>query len=583
MIFSWGTTARLAGKRQMNRPGRRWARAAQHGLVGLVLLTCSMVAAAQTVTPPPSTDPGRLRERFNLPPARPAGTDIPEFKASEGGDVPEGVKAVRVTLREIRVDGATVFTPQQLRALTDPYLNREISGSEIFALAQALTAHFRNAGYFLSVVIVPPQTLSQGSLSLRVFEGYIAEVHIEGEPSVRDKLAALGRKIQASRPLKAQDLERHLLVANDYPGMQLRSVLSPSRVLGAADLTLVASVQRFDGFASVDNYGSRYLGPNQGMLGLNVNQFFTSSDQLRYVGVGTGNTQLSYHQLAWSNMLGADGLRLGLSYSYARTQPGDFLKASDVRGRSDGVTLSLAYPVLRTRNESVFARVLYDALDIDTDTTGFHTFENRIRAVRAGLAWQALDRLDGQNELDLAISQGVGGTQADDTLKGREGADGFFTKLSFDYARVQALGARWSLLLGAAGQWTENKPLLASEQFALGGRRFGRAYEAAEIVGDRGLALRVEPRYLLTSNGPWVRSSHLLAFYDIGEVSTVGVQSATTAASQSLASAGVGTRLVLAGNVTAQIEAAWPLTRPLASAGENGKVVRLLGSLMVRF
>ena len=547
----------------------------------LALLTCG--ALAQGVIPPPAIDPGRLREQFDVPAVPASGVQMPEFKGGLHDVAPQALRAIRVTLHKIVVEGATVFTPEQLSMVTRPYLGREISGSDIFALAQKLTVHYRNAGYFLSLVVVPPQSLGDTTLTLRVIEGYINQVHFEGDPRVLARLAEIGDKIRASRPLQAQVLERYLLIANDLPGMQLRSVLSPSQTVGAADLTLIASVKDVDGFASYDNYGSRYLGPNQTTLGVSFNQLFGGNDQLRLLGVGTGGTEMSYVQLGYSRVLDDEGVNVGLTLSQARTQPGDSLRAFDIRGRSDAMSLSLAVPVKRTRNESLFARLSYDNADIDTDILGSRTTEDRIRAVRAGLSWQLLDRLDGQNTLDVDLSQGLGGTTATDLLKSRVGADGGFSKLTFEYTRFQPWSARWGVGLGLAGQWTQSQPLLSSEQFALGGRRYGRAYEAAELVGDRGMALRLEPRYSGVTTDPWLRSYHLLAFYDIGEVSKVGAHAPGTPISQSLASAGLGARLFFAGHVTVQMEAAWPLTKELASAPQDGKAVRLLGSLLVRF
>lgn len=565
------------------RPACAWVRLLASGRGWGVLLISAWVQA-QTVTPSPVTDPGRLRERFDVPVAPAAEVVVPQLKAGRDDAVPDAVKAIRVTLHTIVIENATVFSHDQLSELSSPYIGREISGSDIFGLAQALTAHYRNAGYILTQVIVPPQILGEdGKLTLRVVEGYIASVRVEGDVRVRDRLLTAAARIKASRPLRAQDLERYLLIANDFPGVQLRSVLSPSQTVGAADLTLIATVKDVEGFASVDNYGSRYLGPNQATLGFAVNQLLGVNDQLRYLGVGTGDTQLSYHQLGYSQIVNPEGLRVGVTVSQARTQPGDTLRPFDVRGRSDTVSVSLASPWVRTRNLSIFGRVAYDTADIDTDILGSRTTEDRIRAVHAGVSWQQLDGLDGQNTLDVDVSQGVGGTAAGDVLKSRVGADGLFNKITFDYARYQPLGVRWGLSLGVAGQWTENRPLLSSEQFALGGRRFGRAYEAAELVGDRGLALRLEPRYVIPYGSSWLQATHLLAFYDIGEVSKVGPQTAGTPASQSLASAGVGARLFMVGKVTAQVEAAWPLTRPVASAPDNGKALRLLGSLIVRF
>lgn len=550
---------------------------------GLALAVWACAALAQVDTSSPTTDPGRLRQRFDVPVPPATGVQLPELKAAGAEGIPEAVKAIRVTLREIRVDGATVFTAEQLRTQTDAYLGHEISGSDVFGLAQALTAYYRNAGYILSLVVVPPQSLGDGVLTLRVIEGYIAEVYVEGDARVASELAAMAEQIKASRPLQAQVLERYLLIANEFPGVQLRSVLSPSQTVGAADLTLIATVKPVEGFASVDNYGSRYMGPNQATLGVSANQLLGVNDQWRYIGVGTGGTEMAYHQLSYNQTLNEEGVKVGVSVSQARTQPGDTLRSFDVRGRSETVLLSLGYPLLRTRNQSLLTRLVYDTTDIDSDVNGSRRTEDRIRALRAGLSWLLYDRFDGQNTLEVDLSQGVGGTTKGDALKSREGADGMFSKLVFDYTRVQPLSARWALTIGAAGQWSGDTPLLSSEQFALGGRRFGHAYDAAELVGDRGLAVRLEPRFSNSTTLPWLPAYQVLGFYEIGEVTKVGVPSAGTPATQSLASAGFGARLFLVGNVMAQLEAVWPLTKPLANAGGNDKAVRLLASLVVRF
>ncbi|MBI2745098.1 MAG: ShlB/FhaC/HecB family hemolysin secretion/activation protein [Burkholderiales bacterium] len=553
------------------------------GMLAAALLLSAWGALAQAVVPPATAEPGRLRERFDAPPSAPVDAQLPELKGATEAVLPEAVRALRVTLRAIRVEGSTVYTPAQWQVQTGAYLGREISGSDIFALAQALTVQYRNDGYFLSVVIVPPQSLADGTLTLRAVEGYVASVRIEGDPRVRPQLEEIAAKIQASRPLSAQVLERYLLIANDFPGVQLRSVLSPSQTVGAADLTLIASVKDVEGFASIDNYGTRYLGPNQATVGITGNQLLGVNDQWRFIGAGTGNTQMSFAQLSYSQVLNGEGLALGLSASQARTQPGDTLRAFDVRGYSDAFALTLSSPWLRTRNHSLLARVTYDQADIRSEILGARVSDDKIRALRTGLTWRRLDALDGQNNLDVDFSRGLGGTQGGDALKSRVGADGHFSKLTFDYARYQPLGGRWGLTTGLAGQWTADTPLLSSEQFALGGRRYGRAYEAAELVGDRGFALRLEPRYAVPVGGNGLRSYHLFSFYDIGEVSKVGNQSASTPVSQSLASAGFGTRLFMAGPATAQFEAAWPLTKPVASLPDDGKAVRLLASLLIQF
>jgi hemolysin activation/secretion protein len=552
-----------------------------------VALTMLILAGHVAAQPAPSTvDPGLLRERFDVQPQlepEPAPTERQDQRPAA---LPDSLRAIRVTLKSIEIETGTVLPGGVLQAQADSYTQREITGSDILALASTLTAMYRNAGYMLSLVVIPPQSLADGTLTLRVVEGYIDRVNVQaGEgvsPSVSAKLAAIGEEIRASRPLQASVLERYLLIANDFPGIELRSVLTPSQAPAAADLTLIAKVKTFEGFAALDNYGSRYLGPGQLTVGLIGNQLLGVNDQWRVIGVGTGNSEMAYAQLSYSQVVSTEGLKLSAAVSRARTQPGDILKPFDVRGSADAFSLSVSYPLLRTRNASLIARATYDHSDVHTDILGTRVIEDRIRALRLGLSWRLLDSLDGQNNLELDFSQGLGGTEESELLKSRAGAKGVFNKLVFDYERTQFFTPSLSLALGVGGQWA-NTPLLSSEQYALGGRRYGRAYEPAELVGERALAFRIEPRYAGAINSPGFRSYQVFGFYDIGKVWKLGTPTPGLPSSQSLASAGLGIRLFMQKNIAASLEAAFPLTKSIASDAGNPRDVRLLGSLLVRF
>lgn len=559
-----------------------------HDVLSHVVALCLVIPAVASAQQAPSTiDPGRLRERFDFQPEPAPAAPPTQVRSDSAEPLPDSLKSIRVTLKEIRIESATALPGNVLQARADSYTGREITGGDILELASSLTAMYRNAGYILSLVVVPPQSLADGTLTLRVVEGYIDRVNVQAGPGVsafvQEELRRIGEKIQASRPIEGRVLERYLLIANDFPGIELRSVLAPSQAPGAADLTLVASMKRVEGFASIDNYGSKYLGPDQLTLSVAGNQLLGVNDQWRFVGVGSGNSKMAYAQLSYSQVVTIEGLRLSAAVSQARTQPGDILTPFEVRGNADTVSLGAAYPLLRTRNESLIARAAYDHSDVQTEILGTRVIEDRIRALRLGLSWRLLDRTDGQNALELDFSQGLGGTQESDLLKSRVGAKGVFNKFTFDYERSQFVGPNFSFTVGAGGQWA-NTPLLSSEQYALGGRRFGRAYEPAELVGERALAFRIEPRFVGAATGmPGLKSWQLFGFYDIGKVWKVGSVTPGTPDSQSLASAGLGLRLFLEKNVVAAIEAAWPLTKSIASYQTGGKNPRLMGSLLARF
>jgi hemolysin activation/secretion protein len=131
---------------------------------------------------------------------------------------------------------------------------------------------------------------------------------------------------------------------------------------------------------------------------------------------------------------------------------------------------------------------------------------------------------------------------------------------------VQSFIPRVSVAFAIAGQYAFD-PLLSSQQFGLGGRRFGRGYEPSELTGDSGAALSIEPRYDPPLN-LLVRQPELYAFYEVGEVwqksPLVGQPK-----DASLASAGLGFRFQFGAQLFADFELAKPLTRDIASRGNK--------------
>src|SRR5262245_6690551 len=99
---------------------------------------------------PPTIDPGRIQDRLD-PPRAPRPAEIPELKGPER-EPPDALKAVRVTLKSVRLEGATPALAAMLQSQADRYVGREISVAEIFELARAMTASCRNAGYILTQV-----------------------------------------------------------------------------------------------------------------------------------------------------------------------------------------------------------------------------------------------------------------------------------------------------------------------------------------------------------------------------------------------------------------------------------------------
>jgi hemolysin activation/secretion protein len=246
---------------------KRFQRVFTAGLFLTLGLIFGAVAAFAVVLPGPA-DINRIAPEQSMtppPPSRGQTIIIPPSPAS-GTPVPKNAQSIHFVLRGVLFEHTTVFSPQQLKALYAPYIGKKVTLDIAWQIADALTAKYRQEGYFLSRAFVPAQEISKGTLKIDAVEGSIGEVTLAGE-AVPDS-AVITRAIEAikaDKPARLQTLERQLLLLNDLPGLSFQSTLAPSEQKDSAEAHLILTVAKTKGATtlSVNNSGSRYIGPNE--------------------------------------------------------------------------------------------------------------------------------------------------------------------------------------------------------------------------------------------------------------------------------------------------------------------------------
>jgi hemolysin activation/secretion protein len=242
----------------------------------------------------------------------------------------------------------------------------------------------------------------------------------------------------------------------------------------------------------------------------------------------------------------------------------------------------VSYPLLRSRSRNLYARASLTSFDGQSELLLEPLSDDRIRAVRVGLAFDAADRGNGIDLLDAEVSQGLNsfGARATGTTSSplsRINGHTKFTKLSVYAARLQSFGADWSGLLAITAQRAFTT-LLAPELFAYGGELFGRGYDAAELVGDSGVAAKLELRYTL----PIPQLAGIATpytFYDWGRVERRDPINETASAKAS--SWGAGVRFSgLHSRVQSFIEYAAPIDLDVAAEGDRG--ARVFAGLQIQ-
>ncbi len=550
----------------------------------LLFATSSFAQVPETATT--TADPGRIQDSLRDQGVVPSLSDRVEVKDIKLQEAPAGSENIIFELKSVSIEGVTVYDAGELESVYADKFGTRISLKDVYGFASALTAKYRNDGYILTQVIVPPQTIDSGAVKLRVVEGFIENITVEGaeDESSLKLIQNYANGIEKNKALNIADLERHLLIIGDLPGVDARSILSPSgETTGAADLKIVLSRDPYDAYLGIDNYGSRYLGPLELTAAGSLNSYFGNNERISAQIVvapdpGTdseGSLELGYYALSYQQPVPFLGLgtNVELLGSYTNTTPGYDLAPFDVRGISQYLSAKVTHPLIRSRSKNLTMHALFDARQVTSRNNIQDTLRDNIRAFRAGGNFQTMDKFFGLgiNSFGMEFAKGLdvfGASDRSDLNKTRALGDPTFTKMTGDLQRLQRITNGINLFVAAEGQWSSS-PLLSSEEFGVGGSNIGRGYDPSEITGDEGVAGKAEIQW----NNPYKTdifdNYQLFGFYDVGRTWN---KDATTSSQKkdTITSTGFGIRAEFLNDIKTDLFVALPLNRDVQTQGDQG-------------
>lgn len=553
-----------------------------------VVLTTSPVYA-QTVNIPGSADAGRIdkRESDMLPPPdlKQASKPIQVLPTSAA---PEQSKAIKFTLHSVVIEGMEAFKPHEMSDSYQDFLDKEITLDTAWLIAARITERYQNKGYFLSRAFVPEQKIDKdGTLYLRVVEGYIAEVKADDAVKDNSIINTWLTRLKSQKPVTVEFLESVLLQINDIPGVSVHATLEPvtpgAYVDGAVRMVLSSDETGSHGSLSFDNDGSKYLGPYELSADLATVLVPNQLTTLHY-STSIPADEMKYGTIRQRIPVFAGGF-LELYGGLTKTRPGYTLRISEVESDSLSLGASLSYRLIRQRQENLTAKLAFETRDTNTDILTIPQTRDRIRVMRANGLYETIDKWQGYNQLSVTASQGLGifdSSESGDAHLSRAEANPDFQKLEFTFSRSQAIGADLGLITSAAGQIASG-PLFSSEEFGYGGAAFGRAFDSSELVGDHGFSAAVELRYLgfepvLSTNAtPYI-------FYDGGMVFN---DDRTQEKAQTGMATGGGLRLITDFGASANFGVAFPLkhavSTPIYAGRHDGYAPRYIAEISYGF
>jgi hemolysin activation/secretion protein len=553
-------------------PSVRWRAAA--GLLLLANLLSRVPADAQQ-TPAGALSGSRLIDNGRLDQVPPAAVPTSQMTVPQmpiGGAVPTAPAALaarQFLLTELVVDGARSVPAEAIAATWRARQGQRVSVADIYAIAKAIGEVYARSDIALYSVYVPRQPFDGTPVHIRVVEGFVAAVSIEGdtEGADLDLLKRYAARIVADRPLRRTTLERYILLMNEIAGMKVGSkfeVMTPPPgdsvladiVPGAVRLRLGIARKPIDYGFGFNNQGASVLSRVQVDANVVANSVFREGDRTQLVfGAPITIDRYQYYGLSHVEPIGSDGATLTASLGDLITHPKRLL----IGGDAVIASLQGSYPIILRTREALNVNASFDALDSNNAVLGTTLSDERTRTLRLGAAYAVQDKSGAISSVTIIASEGI------NALGARPGGLGYggpgFTKVTVRLTREQPLPEPFVARVKLAGQYTPDH-LPASEAFAYGGIDFGQAFETATLFGDEAVAAAAELAYKLPdqSTSPWLGHSEAFVFGDWARVWNIHTIYALP--TDEGASTGVGVRSKILDKVSLQLEAAHVLIQP---------------------
>ncbi len=430
-----------------------------------------------------------------------------QLSGEVGAQAPAGAESLFVNIGDIEIKDALPQMAAAHQELRDRLIGRRVSASEVFAAAARLEADYAKAGFVLSRIVLPPQTLRDGgTLKLVVINGFVERIDTSNVPApVRERIESLTSQLVGRPGVQLKEIERQLWLAGDTYGVALGSALSAGATPGGTVVVLEPDYKRVTGFVGIDNPVDDDLGQFILNTGIELNGLMSLGETF-YGRFSTApdnpfasNPQNRILAAGAVFPIGTNGWTVNLEATSSKTTPSDQIvpNASDF----ERISLRLFYPWIRSRALNLSTQAALDVTDdqqvLLTGGGEVPVYRDKLSVLRLSADLVSLRDNGGVLEGGVVLSRGLDALGARRAGGGgvplsRGGADAVFTKLVMSARYRVPLNEQLALSLSGRVQSSFGDPLLNSEQFSIAGTRELSSFDAGKLQGDNGWVARAE-------------------------------------------------------------------------------------------
>lgn len=501
-------------------------------LILFFTLYCASSSFAQNI--PPGQEPGAQAERMQKESVakkqalekkkvKPVEIEVPEEKEK----IPQE-KKVSFTLTQVNITGATVFTLTQIEPLYKPYLNHEITFNDLNNIAAKIKEKYQKQGYITTTAYIPEQDIKGGVVEIRVVEGKLGELKIEGNKYFSSELIEKFFHSKKNEILNVNGLERDLLRLNLNSDLELRSVISAGKETGASDITLKAKENfPYHLGANFDNQGTRLTGKWRQAATFRSSNLTGNFDSLYETSIFSSETFGEF--IGYTLPIGTYGTKFGLDATYFKMHIGKEFKSYEIHGVSQIYIPHLSWELALKEDFQANANLGLEIKSIKKKTLGSVTSSDQLRTPYFGFDFTKIDSFAGQTTFSPKFSFGtahfLGASDRNHPTSSRAGTGGFFFKYEQTLNRLQRMPLDSYLYVRTDFQ-DASHTMASSEQLQLGGANSIRGYPEGDYMADIGGSMNLDwvmPMYLIpkdwklnNSNTPIRHLIEPLIFADLG-------------------------------------------------------------------
>lgn len=456
--------------------------------------------------------------------------DAADVPVAAEGLVMEEVKAPpqnpSFNVFEFKVDGNTVLPIGKIEESVYPFLGETKTIDDVEKARSALEKTYQEAGYLTVSVSIPQQDVDAGIVTLKVTEGAVERLRIKDAQYT--SLAEVKTRVAEFEEGKVPHFptaQQQLGTVNRGQNRQVTPVLRPGRSPGKVEVDLKVQDQL----------------PLHGNLELNDRYSANTTETRLNGGLRYENLWQKDHSIGMSFQVSPEDLnevrvlsgtylipRLNGDYfaAYGVVTNSDISAVGDVNVIGKGYILGARYihplPLLENYYHSATFGADYKDFDESVNLLNASGFQSPINYTAFALGYDGTYQTQAtQTQMNLTANFSFRGLNNNEEEFGnrRDRAKPSYFYLKADIKHTQKLPNDWAIQARISGQLT-GAPLIAVEQFNLGGVDSVRGYQESQALGDYGIFTSLELRTppLKKFFKDYIKDLYAFTFIDAGHV-----------------------------------------------------------------